>query len=204
MTAKVRDRKGKALTPEQNAAVVRSMWRAGVPQKYHNRELKEFGVVGEAMRQRILEPGFSRFVSSGGGFSFSGSDPLASYDLAIVAARAMRIIHLDIRVINLVSLAQYLSQGYQSDDTRFDEIEAAKGLVLTRFYEPVDELPFSRSEFYRMENFLSAKMEDGFSVSVQHAGNLDHNQKWWSPFFVRRIQSANEEINISSKGKFDK
>lgn len=187
----------KELTPEQKAAVARSMSRAGISQRYgEGRSLSEFGKAGSDMIARIVAPEFIQYVNGGQGFCISGKDPNRSYDFAVMTARAMRIVQLDIRVVNLISLSEYLTNADEFQDDRFHNFDVAKGLVVTRFAEPMDTLPLKRAELYKIENFLYGLMEENFSVSVQYSGSLK-KAGWWSDYFLNRLKAANMEIDVT-------
>jgi len=187
---------GVALTPEQMEAIRRSMLRAGIALKYHKPEmsLSAYGTAGRAILNQLDAEGFYDELNAGAGFNITGVSSVRSYDVAIMTARAMRIMQFDVRVINLTGLLSYLvTSPDELDDLRFADMDSMRGLMITRFCEPMDSLPFKRPEFYKMENYLCALMEEGISVSVQYSGKLQKSG-WWSDYFVDRLVTANTEI----------
>lgn len=189
------------LTPEQEAAVQRSMQRAGIAQRYAaGRSLKEFGKPGQNVIDLIRAQNFHGFIKDGGGFSITGKDPNKAYEFAVMTARAMRIALIDVRVVSLITLLDYLDNSDPEDyqpqtHERFQNESAIQGFMIPRFAEPMDSLPLKRADFYKIENYLYGRMEEGFSVSVQYSGNLDKSG-WWSGYFVSRLQSQNKGITL--------
>lgn len=182
------------LTQEQKDAVAKSMARAGIASRYHEgRSLTEFGTAGKAILKEMDSPEFLEFIYSGGGFSITGLDPNKVYDYSILTARAMRIMQIDTRVVNLISLSRYLSGDEEIED-RFKHFETTRALMVMRFAEPMDKMPLSRNEFYKMENFLYSLLEDEISISVQYSGKLENG--WWSDYFIKRLKAANKEFSV--------
>lgn len=187
------------LTPEQQDAIKRSMSRAGIAIRYHGPEnsIKNFGKAGMALDARMddkLE--FMNFIKSGRGFNIRGDHPNQAYDFAVIAARAMRTQMIDVRVTNLIGILENVSiHEDENREPRFQNFDAAMGLMITRFVEPMDTLPFKRSDFYRMESWIFGLMEEGYSISVQYSGSLEKSG-WWSEYLIDRLKSQNEDFAI--------
>lgn len=177
--------------------VARSLSRVGVGKAYHARKLSEFGKPGEEMKAFQDESAaFKAYIENGKGWTIKGNNPAKAYDFAVVAARSFHLMRFNTRVLSLVSIADYLSGAYEhGSDSRFENFEAAQCLVIPRFYEPLDSLPLTRAEFYKIENFLTQRIEAGYSLTVQYSGDLSKT-KWWSDYFLDRLVSNSREIVI--------
>jgi len=185
------------MTVEQKKdEIARSMVSAGIGNFYHGVTLASFGSAGEQVKSRMNEPGFKSAVLSGSGFNILSTD-LKECTFPFVVARALRLARIDARAVRLMPLLRFIEAGHTEDfdDIRFAEFNRAQALVIPGFFEQLDEKPFTRRELYRIENFLTEMMDNGFSVSVQHYGSLDR-QDWFSPRLIARLRECNMEVTI--------
>lgn len=185
------------MTIEQKKdEIARSMISAGIGNYYHAATLASFGPAGEQVKLRMNEPGFKSAVLSGSGFNITSTNP-KECAFPFVVARALRLARIDARVARLLPLLRFIETGHTEDfdDNRFAEFSRAQALVIPGFFEQLDEKPFTRRELYRIENFLTELMDNGFSVSVHHYGSLDR-QDWFSPRLVARLRERNMEVTI--------
>lgn len=182
---------------QRAAQIARSMSRAGIGEIYHSMSLSDFGDAGKSVIAIMDEKNFKERIATGHGFNIGLAD-IKQAAFPYVVARAMRLMQIDCRVSGLLPLVEYLSKMSNDEDKlnyRFQNFEAADALVIPRFFEDLKDRPLSGKEFYRLESYLSERMDEGFSVTVQYSGKFK-TQDWYSDYFINRLLTVNTEVVI--------
>ena len=176
-------------------AITVSMQRAGIGLAFHARKLSEFGDAGNAILRDMEDSDYAARVMTGKGYSLECKTH-QTFDCAYVLAKAMRLSKIDVRVAGLLDLNKYLQASRDTDwqYTRFDNFDEAEALVIPRFYEATFQ-PLTPREAQTIEYYLTQRMQDGFSVSVQYQGDL-RQQQIWTPYFVQALEAKNERVML--------
>ncbi len=186
------------LKARKDASIAESLFRAGLGQAYHpkSRSLKELGEAGAALIALLDAPDFRAGIGRGQGFNLQCRTH-KSFDSAYLLTRAMRLSKVDVRVAGLIDLLAYHDAPPEKDwaRTRFQDFEAAQALVIPRFYEAKFQ-PLPGPKVQQLEWWLTQRMDDGLSVSVQYQGDLA-KQEVWSPYFVEMLSKRNEKVELA-------
>ena len=173
-----------------------SLLRAGVGKMYFDLKLATFGKPGETILARMEKiTDFKKWVRTGHGFSLECKTH-KTFGIAPSLTRAMRLSGIDVRLVGVIDLKQYLDEpdadyGY----TPMDDFENAKALVIRRFVEPTFA-PYDAPTIQQIEYYLLKRIENGLSVSVQYQGDL-RGRTHWTPHFLGMLADLNEKVMLA-------
>ena len=169
----------------------------GIPSRFYDTKLDEFGVLGQAFKNVILSPTY--FVDMNNLFLYGGVHGAA---IGFSIIRAMRIIHSDdsahcISLAGLIAMQDYMAGRssvtlYRGLTEAF--LETVYSLNKTLFiHDFVSNLgidqPYTSRERYIIEDYIRSRFDEGLVTIVYSPFPLDQLEGVWSKRFLMDMES---------------
>ncbi len=184
------------LKKQIDAAMAHSLNLSGIGKALHKIKLSDYGAGGKALETLALDTlAFRKYIRAGNGYSLDCTSHKTA-NVAFALGRAMRLNKIDVRVLDVFDLLNYLDEpAADYARTKLDDFEWAQAIILFRMYTP-ELTPYKdRDKWSYLEYYLSRRLRAGLSVSVQYEGALE-SQRVWSKFFIDELADKNQRVKI--------
>ena len=169
-----------------------AMAESGIGRRFHAIQLKTKGTLGENLLARIKSGEMIDYTTTGGGYSFFGSD---SYEFSILTCRALLLSDCSVQVMSLASLVRVIDDGEYTQ-----KLTDADILLITGFCSDIAKMtPLTLGQRLQIEDLLSDRWDNSYPVFIQSDDRLDTYSDWWSRGILKRVSIYNESVEVGRK-----
>ncbi len=166
---------------------------AGIPRRLWKFTLADFGKPGGKLRESLTTR-FASICNDGICFNIYGSADRVN--VLSTFAKESVICGDSAYLTSLRNIATALTKE-SLHSTDFLSLLDSKGCIfITGFYDE-DESPYTRAERSFVEDYLSARVNNGGRIAISSATSVA-NMKWWSSEFRCMLEDATEEVYLGN------